>query len=93
MSNPHYGLLLMSFFYLNTVDKLNDISLVEMYNNAVNISQGGESIERQFSQPLPLANRRSLEDVQRMLINRLQQNDAFNVFFKNQISMNFQKST
>ena len=87
MSNPHYGLLLKSFFYLNTVDKFN-ISLVEMYNNAVNISQGGESIERHFSQPLPFANRRNLEDIQRM-INRLQQNYAFNVFFKNQISMNF----
>ena len=54
-----------------------------MYNNAVNISQGGESIERPFSQPLQFANRRGLEDVQRM-INRLQkQNDAFSVFFKN----------
>ena len=92
MSNPLYGLLLKSFFYLNTVDKLNDISLVEMYNNGVNISQVGESIDRHFSQPLPFANRRGLEDVQHM-INRLQQNDAFNVFFKNQISMNFQKST
>ena len=80
-------------FYLNSVDKLNDISLVEMYNNAVNISQGGESIQRHFSQQLPFANRRGLEDVQRM-INRLQkQNDAFNVLFKNQISMNFKKST
>ena len=80
-------------FYLNSVDKLNDISLVEMYNNAVNISQGGESIQRHFSQPLPFANRRGLEDVQRM-INRLQkQNDAFNVLFKNQISMNVKKST
>ena len=80
-------------FYLNFVDKLNDISLVEMYNNAVNISQSGKSIERHFSQPLPFANQRSLEDVQCM-INRLQkQKDALNVFFKNQISMNFQQST
>ena len=74
-------------FYLNSVDKLNDISLVEMYNNAV---KGGEFIQRQFSQPLPFSNRRGLEDVQRM-INRLQkQNDAFHVFFKNKISMTFQ---
>ena len=80
-------------FHLNSVDKLNDISLVEMYNNAVSISQGGESIQRHFSQPLPFANGRGLEDIPRM-INRLQkQNDAFNVLFKNQISMNFQKST
>ena len=57
-----------------------------MYNNVVNISQGGESIERHFSQPLPFANRRGLEDVQRMN-NRLQkQNDAFSVFLKNQIN-------
>ena len=77
-------------FYLNSVDKLNDILLFEMYNNAV---KGGEFIQRQFSQPLPFSNRRGLEDVQR-IINRVQkQNDAFNVFFKNQISMNFQNST
>ena len=72
--------------FLNSFEEL----LVEMYNNAV---KGGEFIQRQFSQPLPFSNRRGLEDVQRM-INRVQkQNDAFNVFFKNQISMNFQNST
>ena len=77
-------------FYLNSIYKLNDISLVEMYNNAVNISQGSKSVEKHFSQPLPFVNRRGLEDVQRM-INRLQkQNDAFHVFFKNKISMTFQ---
>ena len=70
-------------FYLNSIYIRNDISLVEMYNNAENIFQGGKSVEKHFSQPLPFVNRRGLEDVQRM-INRLQkQNDAFSVFFKN----------
>ena len=43
MSNPHYGLLLKSFFYLNTVDEVNDISLVEMYKNAIYLKAANPS--------------------------------------------------
>ena len=63
-----------------------------MFSHRKGISVACHSL-RSLSQLLPFANQRSLEDVQRM-INRLQkQNDAFNVFFKNQISMNFEKFT
>lgn len=88
MSNPYRRLLLRGFFYLNAADKRNDLSLVEMYNYAVRISQG----ENQILQQRSFANRRSSEDVQCM-INRLQkQNDVFAVIFKNQININFQPS-
>ena len=71
-------------FYLNAADKLNELSLHEMYNNAVRMSQEF-SVQ---SQQRPYANQRSLGDIQRMINNLQKLNDVFAVILKNQININ-----